>query len=758
MSRCSAAARSGDLILLALAAAVPLAFNPLGTLQFEPFKATLVRLAAVLLVVAAVAPEQPTRRQLSAWRRLGDRRGVITASLGLLLATALGTAVSIDPLTSVVGRYDRFGGLLTAAAWLVVLVALSQSRCRAEGLVDWLLWWSLPVCLYALIQQARLDPLPWLDRLFGPASTLGSPTVLGGYLAMLAPLTVARLYGVVRARCETLAAGLTVLLGLQIAALLATGVRGALLALLGGLLAWAGLIAWRGHRAGPGLAIAVVAAAGSALFLLNMPGAPFDALRDRNPVLGRLGSIRPSDASAAERLLVWQAAAETMRWSGPRILVGFGPDTQALAIESAQSPELTAALADLRYDRAHNLAVDQLLTTGLLGLAAGAGLAGTALWAGLRAVQGAERPELAAALVAALVAHVVDTSFAFATPATTLVAAMALGLLARGPDGWRAASDEAAAGWLRPGWEPKEAWPGPARCLMVAVLIGVAALVGLALASPLAADAAYRRGVAYGAGKDTTGQRVWLERAALLAPYRDLYWLALGVAETEQARTARSPERRGQALGLAEAALHRAVGLAPLDPYGRYHLAQLHALRAEAEANEAERELAIGEIEAAIEQGPARVLFRDTAVELLLAAGQPKEALEQLGVATRLDRQSAERLALQGDALRALGRSAEAEAAYREATRTSASAAAAHAGLAALRLERGELEAALEAARLAVKHRLTDWRYREQLGRLEARAGDRDEAVQQARAAARFAPPWEQPRLRAWVEELKAGG
>jgi hypothetical protein len=76
---------------------------------------------------------------------------------------------------------------------------------------------------------------------------------------------VSRLYGVVRARRESLAAGLTLLLGLQIAALLATGVRGALLALLGGLLAWAGLIAWRGHRAGPGLAIAAVAAAGSAL-------------------------------------------------------------------------------------------------------------------------------------------------------------------------------------------------------------------------------------------------------------------------------------------------------------------------------------------------------------------------------------------------------------------------------------------------------------------------------------------------------------
>ena len=60
---------------------------------------------------------------------------------------------------------------------------------------------------------------------------------------------------------------------------------------------------------------------------------------------------------------------------------------------------------------------------------------------------------------------------------------------------------------------------------------------------------------------------------------------------------------------------------------------------------------------------------------------------------------------------------------------------------------RGDLVGAVEAARRAVRYQFQDWRHREQLWRLEQQLGDLDAAIEQARAAARYAPSWERERL-----------
>ena len=98
----------------------------------------------------------------------------------------------------------------------------------------------------------------------------------------------------------------------------------------------------------------------------------------------------------------------------------------------------------------------------------------------------------------------------------------------------------------------------------------------------------------------------------------------------------------------------------------------------------------------------------------------------------------------------------DARARYESALRLAPRSAPAFAGLAELYRQQGDLQAALEAAGRAARYQSHDWRYREQLARLEASAGQPAAAVVQARAAARFAPPWETARLRAFVSELRA--
>ena len=70
----------------------------------------------------------------------------------------------------------------------------------------------------------------------------------------------------------------------------------------------------------------------------------------------------------ASGCLIWQDALQAV--AGPRILLGYGPETQMLALEPRFPVELAQRFEDARFDRAHNLVLDTLLTTGLLGLAA----------------------------------------------------------------------------------------------------------------------------------------------------------------------------------------------------------------------------------------------------------------------------------------------------------------------------------------------------------------------------------------------------
>src|SRR5439155_2620975 len=75
-----------------------------------------------------------------------------------------------------------------------------------------------------------------------------------------------------------------------------------------------------------------------------------------------------ADTSAMQRLLIWQDALRSV--TGVRLAVGNGPETQMAALEAGYPVDLSQRFPNARFDRAHNLVLDQLVTTGLLGTAA----------------------------------------------------------------------------------------------------------------------------------------------------------------------------------------------------------------------------------------------------------------------------------------------------------------------------------------------------------------------------------------------------
>lgn len=761
-------------LLQPLAFVLPLVFNPFGTLAFEPFKITLIRLAAIALVVSWA---------LGGWQPAGQpgpklpqaSRPLSLAALLYVAATTLATLTSIQPTQSLLGSYDRLQGLLTLLALAVLgLGAASLPSAHAERLADWLLAGSVLVCMYALLQQFRLDPLPWLERTFGPHSTVGSSTALGGYLALLAPMTVARAVSAARilgsrsGSWRSLAAGryvgLLLLAGLQISVVLVTGVRGALLGLTTGLATLTLLMLCRGRRnqrAGFLLGLFLAALVPAAAFALT--ALPLEPIRDASPHLERLAGGDPHDTAAIDRLLIWQASLETSAASGPRLLVGFGPEAQTLVLEARFPVELANRLPDLRFDRVHNEVLDQLLTGGSAGLAAYLGLFGTAFAVGWRGQRQPADAWLLAALLASLAAHLVEGAFAFGSASSLFLFWLVLGLLASltaSSPGARGAQQAASLqSWpAQPvsGAQAGKALPLPRRrwVLRAAALAAALCLLPVVL-SPIVADLAYTRALAYQGGKDPVGRIVWMRRAAALAPDRDLYKVALGLALVGEVPRAASTRRRAVLLEEAESILRQAVTQSPAEPYNLYHLGQFLELRSEAEHLPALLDEAAALFDRAARLSPNRASFHDSAGLALHKLGRWEDALAWYRQAGELQGLGAERSARQGDSLLALGRLPEARANYGAALQLVPRSALAHAGLASLLHREGDLAGALVEARQAARFQFREWRYRETLSRLERESGNRQAALVEARAAARYAPPWESQRLRELVEEVR---
>lgn len=310
----------------------------------EPCKVAGVALMAALLAVRA---------------RSGLSRPAFAALAGWTLATLLSAAVALEPALAVVGSQARAQGALIALALATLAWGASglsrgdrQSLYRLTSVLGALL------ASYALLQRAGVDPLSWTNQVPGrPAATLSNATSLAGWLVLVLPVTVgAGMAGAAR-RPVWLA-----LAGLQLAGLLASGSRSALLALI---------------------------VATAALWLLHAPRRRQWALPI---VLGglalglALAALRP--ASLQDRAHLWGSAGSALISPAPLIdlfgdadprqplrpWLGYGPDQQQAPLAAARGlADGRPAAAGWDADRAHQWLLDRALETGVLGV-------GSALW------------------------------------------------------------------------------------------------------------------------------------------------------------------------------------------------------------------------------------------------------------------------------------------------------------------------------------------------------------------------------------------
>ncbi len=308
---------------LALAALV---FFPFATDNFELPHQLVLALGAVVLSYAA------------------PRFVVPRPWLGVV--ALLGSAAVISTVTSVSWSLSLPGliSLVTVGAFSLVAVPLDASL-RRDVLVP-VLWTTVPLALWALVQGVGLDPFVWGDaaRWCGglrPFATLGHPTQLGVWMAMITVLCLehARASGKWSGWVLAAIAALTCVVTLS---------RAGWLALAVGVVSWLLLSGVRPTRRHVLFTLPLVAVVG----LVAGPAA----------LLERLTHF----FVAPTRVQLWGTA-----WAGFRAhpWLGWGFDTFVLVDQQLRHPDAWRYEWGGTAGHAHSLVPQTFATQGLLGVA-----------------------------------------------------------------------------------------------------------------------------------------------------------------------------------------------------------------------------------------------------------------------------------------------------------------------------------------------------------------------------------------------------
>jgi O-antigen ligase len=407
-----------ELPVVWLVLGTPILIAPGLSFYFDVVPKAVVLLTGVsLLLLIGATTLIPVRR--FATSRLG--LPLTLALLVLIMSTIASMWLASDRAAAWNGSNWRKFGALEQIAILVAALLICAACAESEGIRKTVL---RSVCVagaisgtYCIFQYCHLDPIlptsayqagEGVFRIVRPPGTLGHSDYLGAWLPWSLFISV---YLVTKSRNRT-GKFLAILTVLIIAtSLVLTGSRGALLGLFTGILCYCLLKRIRIRDASVALAAAAMILA---LFIVSPAGAQ---LRARAHWIGDdpLGGARP---------LLWRDSL-TMALDHP--LRGYGPDLFATEFPRYQSLELVRAFPNFYHESPHNVLLDMLTGSGLIGLFAFLLVFGVAVWSGI--ARRSQDADLSVALTSALAAVFVAQQFAVFTIATALYFYLGAGLL-----------------------------------------------------------------------------------------------------------------------------------------------------------------------------------------------------------------------------------------------------------------------------------------------------------------------------------------
>lgn len=346
---------------------------------------------------------------------------------------AVTTALSVNPYLSFWGSLERMGGFWSFLHYYVFFVILiSVFKTKA----DWLRLLQLSIfvgVLSALYGFGQKTSLSWFvgsggrERIFG---TIGNPSLFAGYQVVNLFMALAlALSDWVKPKHKGY---LYVAILINLIAIIMTAVRGTILAIAVGLVLMALLATISsGSRRAKQLFVG--------LFALAIMGVVFaylirnTGLVQHSRTLTRLTDVSIHSYTVQTRTWAWRAGLEGWKQSAKTVLFGWGPENFNVPFSQHFDPRFFQGVgSETLFDRAHNMFVEVLVTMGLFTFLVYVGLFAYAMhliWKRVVKKGDKNTARLGIGLIAMIVAYMIHNSFIFDTSANFIVFFTFLGFI-----------------------------------------------------------------------------------------------------------------------------------------------------------------------------------------------------------------------------------------------------------------------------------------------------------------------------------------
>ena len=268
------------------------------------------------------------------------------------------------------------------------------------------------------------------------------------------------------------------------------------------------------------------------------------------------------------------------------------------------------------------------------------------------------------------------------------------------------------------------------------------------------ADILYKQGLSSEKIGQWEGAIYFYDQAVSLDRNQDFYYLFLGRAFMERAK---SGQGSAQDLQLAESSLLEAREIAPLNTDHSANLARLHRTwggLSQGEARQAHLETALEYYEDALSLSPNNAQLWNEWGQTHLALGQVGQALAKYEQSLELDRKYLQTYLLLGELYVQEGRWEDAMEVYSQALELRPNSMEALSALAYAMTQQGEYGDALQVYLRAAEVRPNDYTNRKNLAILYQQMGRIDEAITEAQRALQLAPDSEVEAIQGFLAQL----
>ena len=378
----------------------------------------------------------------------------------VLLASLMGVSLQRS-LWSTYERMQGWVGLLHYAAFTVMLASVFRSFRSWYVVLNVNLLVGLALGLLGVSQMAGLSPVAYLLDAPRISITLGNATYVGAYMlvnALIAAAFLARSLAapVTRPAEPSRRAGRrrrgrpvesrrppwasfdnlmrafwVAVIVLDLLMLYQSGTRGAVVGLAAGLGTFVlAYVLWGKLRPVrvASMALVVAGVVLVAAFLLVRDTAAFEGVAESSLTLRRLATLGPDDRSVRSR---WTSTQMGLQGFADRPVLGWGPENYTVAYDRHLTEQGAVDSSLLTFDQAHNRVIEEMVTTGALGLAAYLAVWLVMAWILARRIR--ELPpgaQLFAMLIgSALAGYFVQNLLLFDTPGTVVQLHLLMGFV-----------------------------------------------------------------------------------------------------------------------------------------------------------------------------------------------------------------------------------------------------------------------------------------------------------------------------------------